>query len=51
MQLGRLRSLSSIWLQEPIMLADVQASSHLDLNLEFLHLENIEQETLQLWTI
>jgi hypothetical protein len=49
-QLGRLRSLSGVWLREPITLADVQASPHADLQLEILRLEDIEQDTIRSWT-
>lgn len=50
-QLGRLRSLSGVWLREPITLADVQASPHKDLQIEILRLENIERDTIRSWTI
>jgi hypothetical protein len=50
-QLGRLRTLSGVWLREPITLADVQASPHQDLQTEILRLENIEQDTIQSWTV
>lgn len=49
-QLGRLRSLAGVWLREPITLADIQASPHKDLQAEILRLEDIEQETIRLWT-
>lgn len=49
-QLGRLKSLSGVWLREPITLADLQASPHKDLQLEILRLEKIERETIQLWS-
>jgi hypothetical protein len=48
-QLGRLRSLSGVWLREPITLADLQASPHKDLQIEISRLEQIEQSTLQSW--
>lgn len=47
----RLRPLSSVWLREPITLADAQASPHKDLQIEILRLENIERETIRSWTI
>ncbi len=50
-QLGRLKTLSGVWLRESITLADVQASPHEDLKLEILRLEGIEQSTIQSWTI
>jgi hypothetical protein len=50
-QLGRLKTLSGVWLREPITLADVQASPHKDLQLEILRLEDIEQDTIRSWTI
>jgi hypothetical protein len=49
-QLGRLRSLSGVWLREPITLADIQASPHKDLQTEISRLEHIEQDTLRSWT-
>ncbi|KAH6719516.1 hypothetical protein BKA61DRAFT_653041 [Leptodontidium sp. MPI-SDFR-AT-0119] len=48
-QLGRLRSLSGVWLREPITLADLQASPHKDLQIELSRLERIEQSTLRSW--
>jgi hypothetical protein len=50
-QLGRLRSLSGVWLREPITLADVRASPHKDLEIEMSRLENIERHTIQSWTV
>jgi hypothetical protein len=50
-QLGRLRSLSGVWLREAITLADIQASPHKDLQFEILRLENIERDTIQSWTV
>ncbi|KAH6668288.1 hypothetical protein B0J14DRAFT_547600 [Halenospora varia] len=50
-QLGRLRSLSGVWLREPITLADIQASPHKDLQTELLRLENIERDTIRSWTV
>jgi hypothetical protein len=50
-QLGRLRSLSGVWLREPITLADVQASPHKDLQIEILRLEDIERNTMRSWTV
>lgn len=49
-QLGRLRSLSGVWLRDPITLADVQASPHKDLQAEIMRLEHIERDTLRLWS-
>jgi hypothetical protein len=48
-QLGRLRSLSGVWLRDPITLTDLQASPHKDLRVEILRLEEIEQRTLRSW--
>jgi hypothetical protein len=50
-QLGRLRSLSGVWLREAITLADIQASPHKDLQIEILRLENIERDTIRSWTV
>lgn len=50
-QLGRLRTLSGVWLREPITLADVQASPHKDLQIEILRLESIERDTIRSWTV
>lgn len=50
-QLGRLRSLSGVWLREPITLADITASPHQDLKIELLRLENIEQDTTRSWSV
>jgi len=50
-QLGRLRSLASVWLREPITLADVQASPHQDLQLEILRLQAIERDTIRSWSL
>jgi hypothetical protein len=50
-QLGRLRSLSGVWLREPITLADIQASPHKDLQTELLRLEDIERDTVRSWTV
>ena len=41
-QLGRLRSLSGVWLQEAITLADFRLSPHMDLQVELVRLQNIE---------
>jgi hypothetical protein len=49
-QLGRLRSLSGVWLREPITLANITASPHQDLKTELLRLENMEQTTTRLWS-
>jgi hypothetical protein len=48
-QLGRLKSLSGVWLRETITLADITASPHKDLGIELLRLENIEQDTMRSW--
>lgn len=50
-QLGRLKSLSGVWLREPITLADVQASPHKDLKIEISRLENIARDTIRSWTV
>jgi hypothetical protein len=49
-QLGRLRSLSGVWLREPITLADITASPHKDLKIELLRLENIERDSIRSWS-
>ena len=49
--LGRLRSLSGVWLREAITLADIQASPHKELQTEILRLENIERDTIRSWTV
>jgi hypothetical protein len=47
-QLGRLKSLSGVWLREPITLADVSGSPHIDLQVELSRLERLEQQTIGL---
>jgi hypothetical protein len=49
-QLGRLRSLSGVWLREPITLTDISGSPHMDLRVELARLERLEQQTISLWT-
>jgi hypothetical protein len=48
-QLGRLRSLSGVWLRELITLADVSGSPHIDLQVELSRFECLEQQTIGLW--
>jgi len=48
-QLGRLRTLSRVWLREPITLADVCGSPHMDLQVELSRLQALEQKTIGLW--
>jgi hypothetical protein len=50
-QPGRLRSLSGVWLRESIMLADIQASPHKDLQAEIMRLEDIERNTIGSQTV
>lgn len=46
-----IKSLFRVWLREPIMLANVKASPHKDLQIEILRLENIERDTVRSWTV
>jgi hypothetical protein len=48
-QLGRLRTLAGVWLQEPITLADISGSPHMDLQVELSRLERLEQQTISMW--
>jgi hypothetical protein len=41
-QLGRLRTLSRVWLQEPITLEDVSFAPHIDLQVELSRLRALE---------
>jgi hypothetical protein len=50
-QLGRLKSVSGVWLREPITLADIKASPHKDLQIEISRLEDIERDTIRSWTV
>jgi hypothetical protein len=49
-QLGRLKTLSGVWLREPITLTVVCSSPHIDLQVELSRLERLEQRTIGLWT-
>jgi hypothetical protein len=48
-QLGRVKSLSEVWLREPITLKDVSFVPHLDLQVELSRLQVLEQQTIGLW--
>ena len=48
-QLGRVKSLSGVWLREPITLEDVSFTPHPDLRVELSRLEALEQQTIGLW--
>jgi hypothetical protein len=48
-QLGRVKSLSGVWLREPITLEDVSFTPHADLRVELSRLEALEQQTLASW--
>jgi hypothetical protein len=48
-QLGRLKTLSGVWLREPITLDDISGSPHPDLQVELTRLEALEQKTISLW--
>ena len=48
-QLGRVKTLSGVWLREPIMLEDVSFAPHPDLQVELSRLEALEQRTIGLW--
>ncbi|PVH67284.1 hypothetical protein DL98DRAFT_30140 [Cadophora sp. DSE1049] len=48
-QLGRVKTLSGVWLREPITLEDVSFSPHPDLKIELSRLEALEQRTISLW--
>jgi hypothetical protein len=48
-QLGRVKSLSGVWLREPITLKDVSFTPHPDLRVELSRLEALEQQTISLW--
>jgi hypothetical protein len=48
-QLGHLRTLAGVWLQEPITLDDVSGSPHADLQVEFTRLQELEQKTISRW--
>ena len=47
-QLGRVKSLSGVWLREPITLKDVSFVPHVDLQVELSRLERLEQQTISL---
>lgn len=48
-QLGRVKTLSGVWLREPITLEDVSFAPHPDLRVELSRLEALEQQTLASW--
>ena len=48
-QLGRVKSLSGVWLRQPITLEDVPFTPHPDLRVELSRLEALEQQTLASW--
>jgi hypothetical protein len=48
-QLGRVKTLSGVWLREPITLEDVSFGPHPDLRVELSRLEVLEQQTMSLW--
>jgi hypothetical protein len=48
-QLGRVKSLSGVWLREPITLQDVSFLPHTDLRVELSRLEALEQRTIGMW--
>ena len=48
-QLGRVKTLSGVWLREPITLEDVSFTPHPDLQVELSRLEALEQQTISLW--
>jgi hypothetical protein len=48
-QLGRVRSLSGVWLREPVTLQDVSFAPYPDLQVELSRLEALEQQTFALW--
>ena len=48
-QLGRVKSLSGVWLREPITLEDVSFTPHPDLRVELSRLEALERQTLASW--
>jgi hypothetical protein len=48
-QLGRLKSLSGVWLREPVSLQDVSFAPHPELRVELSRLEALEQQTIGVW--
>ena len=48
-QLGRVKTLSGVWLRESITLGDVSFVPHSDLQVELSRLEALEQQTIGLW--
>lgn len=48
-QLGRVKTLSGVWLREPITLDDVSFVPHTDLQVKLSRLEALEQQTIGLW--
>ncbi|KFZ24678.1 hypothetical protein V502_00843, partial [Pseudogymnoascus sp. VKM F-4520 (FW-2644)] len=47
-QLGRVKSLSGVWLREPITLKDVSFTPHSDLQVELSRLEDLQEQTISL---
>jgi hypothetical protein len=48
-QLGRVKSLSGVWLRDPVTLKDVSFVPHPDLRVELSRLETLEQQKISLW--
>lgn len=48
-QHGRVKTLSGVWLREPISLEDVSFRPHPDLQVELSRLEELEKQTVGLW--
>jgi hypothetical protein len=48
-QLGRVKSLSGVWLREPITLEVVSFAPHPDLRVELSRLEHLEHQTISWW--
>jgi hypothetical protein len=48
-QLGRVKSLSGVWLREPVTLECISFAPHPDLQVELSRLEALEQQTISLW--
>ena len=50
-QLGRVKTLSGVWLREPVTLEDVSFGPHLDLQVKLSRLQALEQQTISVWDI
>lgn len=48
-QLGRVKSLSGVWLRDPITLENVSFAPHMDLQVELSRLKALEQKTIGSW--